>query len=132
MTDVHSLDHVLASDMGCIFRPDNVLFSPGFRTNATILYYLTEISELLDYVLDTVRKEVELCDSPQGFQLCFSLGGVMSQMASMLQCKLKEGNDHFQSCDTLEWPDKLALTYNIYPSSFVSDTVIEPYVCHIQ
>ena len=37
--------------------------------------HYTEGAELIDSVLDVVRKEAEGCDCMQGFQLCHSLGG---------------------------------------------------------
>ena len=37
--------------------------------------HYTEGAELVDSVMDVVRKETEGCDCLQGFQLCHSLGG---------------------------------------------------------
>lgn len=37
--------------------------------------HYTEGAELVDAVMDVVRKETEGCDCLQGFQLCHSLGG---------------------------------------------------------
>lgn len=37
--------------------------------------HYTEGAELVDSVLEVVRKEAEGCDCLQGFQLCHSLGG---------------------------------------------------------
>ena len=37
--------------------------------------HYTEGAELVDAVMDVVRKEAEGCDCLQGFQLCHSLGG---------------------------------------------------------
>jgi tubulin beta len=37
--------------------------------------HYTEGAELVDSVLDVVRKEAESCDCLQGFQLTHSLGG---------------------------------------------------------
>ena len=55
-------------------RPDNYLDQTGAGNNWAKGHY-TEGAELIDSVLDVVRKEAESCDCLQGFQVCHSLGG---------------------------------------------------------
>merc|ERR1711988_995603 len=79
--------------------------------------YYTEGAELIDSVLDVVRKEAEGCDCLQGFQLCHSLGGgTGSGMGTLLISKVRE-----------EYPDRIMETFSIIPFPKVSDTVVEPY-----
>jgi len=53
----------------------------------------------------------------QGFQVTQSLGGgTGSGMGTLLISKIRE-----------EYPDRMMLTYSVYPSPKVSDTVVEPY-----
>merc|ERR1739846_149209 len=67
--------------------------------------------------LDVVRKEVENCDCPQGFQVCHSLGGgTGSGMGTLVLLKLRDA-----------YPDRILATFSVYPSPKVSDTVVEPY-----
>ena len=74
-------------------------------------------AELVDSVLDVVRKESESCDCLQGFQLTHSLGGgTGSGMGTLLISKIRE-----------EYPDRIMNTYSVVPSPKVSDTVVEPY-----
>ena len=74
-------------------------------------------AELVDSVLDVVRKESEACDCLQGFQLTHSLGGgTGSGMGTLLISKIRE-----------EYPDRIMNTYSVVPSPKVSDTVVEPY-----
>merc|ERR1712046_193771 len=74
-------------------------------------------AELIDSVLDVVRKEAEGCDCLQGFQMVHSLGGgTGSGMGTLLISKVRE-----------EYPDRVMATYSIIPSPKVSDTVVEPY-----
>jgi len=74
-------------------------------------------AELVDSVLDVVRKEAESCDCLQGFQLTHSLGGgTGSGMGTLLISKIRE-----------EYPDRIMNTYSVVPSPKVSDTVVEPY-----
>lgn len=74
-------------------------------------------AELVDAVLDVVRKEAEGCDCLQGFQLTHSLGGgTGSGMGTLLISKIRE-----------EYPDRIMNTFSVVPSPKVSDTVVEPY-----
>uniref|UniRef100_A0A5F9DH36 Tubulin beta chain n=1 Tax=Oryctolagus cuniculus TaxID=9986 RepID=A0A5F9DH36_RABIT len=79
--------------------------------------HYTEGAELVDSVLDVVRKESESCDCLQGFQLTHSLGGgTGSGMGTLLISKIRE-----------EYPDRIMNTFSVMPSPKVSDTVVEPY-----
>merc|ERR1712230_195524 len=81
--------------------------------------HYTEGAELIDSVLDVVRKEAEGCDCLQGFQMTHSLGGgTGAGMGTLLISKIRE-----------EYPDRVMATYSIVPSPKVSDTVVEPYNC---
>ncbi|KAF7337220.1 Tubulin beta chain [Mycena sanguinolenta] len=74
-------------------------------------------AELVDSVLDVVRKEAEGTDCLQGFQITHSLGGgTGSGMGTLLISKIRE-----------EYPDRMMCTYSVVPSPKVSDTVVEPY-----
>ena len=56
------MDSVWSGLFAQIFRPDNFVFGQsGARNNWTKGYY-TEGAELVDSVLDVVRKEAESCD----------------------------------------------------------------------
>ncbi|CAJ0572697.1 unnamed protein product, partial [Mesorhabditis spiculigera] len=79
--------------------------------------HYTEGAELVDNVLDVVRKEAESCDCLQGFQMTHSLGGgTGSGMGTLLISKIRE-----------EYPDRIMMTFSVVPSPKVSDTVVEPY-----
>jgi hypothetical protein len=43
--------------------------------NSVFLGHYTEGAELIDNIMDIIRKEAENCDCLQGFQLTHSLGG---------------------------------------------------------
>lgn len=79
--------------------------------------HYTEGAELVDSVLDVVRKEAEGCDQLQGFQITHSLGGgTGAGMGTLLISKIRE-----------EYPDRMMATFSVIPSPKVSDTVVEPY-----
>lgn len=98
----------------------------------------TEGAELVDSVLDVVRKEAEGTDCLQGqsgiaksarfltkdkclgFQITHSLGGgTGAGMGTLLISKIRE-----------EYPDRMMCTYSVVPSPKVSDTVVEVSVDH--
>ena len=80
-----------------------------FVTSFWLLIFLG--AELVDSVLDVVRKESESCDCLQGFQLTHSLGGgTGSGMGTLLISKIRE-----------EYPDRIMNTYSVVPSPKVNN-----------
>lgn len=77
--------------------------------------HYTEGAELVDSVLDVLRKEAEACDCLQGFQLAHSLGGgTGSGMGTLLISKIRE-----------EYPDRIMNTFSVVPSPKVGATEIK-------
>ena len=112
-----TMDSVRSGPFGQIFRPDNFVFGQSGAGNNWAKGHYTEGAELVDSVLDVVRKEAESCDCLQGFQLTHSLGGgTGSGMGTLLISKIRE-----------EYPDRIMTTFSVVPSPKVSDTVVEPY-----
>merc|ERR1712167_162853 len=62
-----TMDSVRAGPFGQLFRPDNFVFGQTGAGNNWAKGHYTEGAELIDSVLDVVRKEVEGCDCLQGF-----------------------------------------------------------------
>jgi len=111
------MDSIKAGPLGQLFRPDNYVFAQSGAGNNWAKGHYTEGAELVDAVLDVVRKEAENCDCMQGFQLCHSLGGgTGSGLGTLLLAKIKE-----------EYPDRMMCAFSVVPSPKVSDTVVEPY-----
>ncbi|KAK7863188.1 hypothetical protein R5R35_003438 [Gryllus longicercus] len=112
-----TMDAVRTGPFGRLFRPDNFVNGQSGAGNNWAKGHYTEGAELVDAVLDVVRKEAEGCDCLQGFQLTHSLGGgTGSGMGTLLISKVRE-----------EYPDRIMKTYSVLPSPKVSDTVVEPY-----
>merc|ERR1712039_1077311 len=112
-----TMDSVRAGPFGQLFRPDNFVFGQTGAGNNWAKGHYTEGAELIDSVLDVVRKEAEGCDCLQGFQITHSLGGgTGSGMGTLLISKVRE-----------EYPDRIMETFSVIPSPKVSDTVVEPY-----
>lgn len=60
------MDSVRSGPYGQIFRPDNFVFGQSGAGNNWAKGHYTEGAELIDSVLDVVRKEAENCDCLQG------------------------------------------------------------------
>ena len=101
-----TMDSVRSGPYGQIFRPDNFVFGQSGAGNNWAKGHYTEGAELVDSVLDVVRKESEGCDCLQGFQLTHSLGGgTGSGMGTLLISKIRE-----------EYPDRIMNTFSVVPS----------------
>lgn len=66
-----TMDSVRTGPYGQIFRPDNFVFGQSGAGNNWAKGHYTEGAELIDSVLDVVRKEAENCDCLQGKMLLF-------------------------------------------------------------
>ncbi|KAG2415459.1 hypothetical protein HFD88_006650 [Aspergillus terreus] len=112
-----TMDAVRAGPFGQLFRPDNFVFGQSGAGNNWAKGHYTEGAELVDQVVDVVRREAEACDCLQGFQITHSLGGgTGAGMGTLLISKIRE-----------EFPDRMMATFSVVPSPKVSDTVVEPY-----
>ncbi|XP_046842319.1 tubulin beta chain-like [Xenia sp. Carnegie-2017] len=112
-----ALDVVRAGPYGKIFKPDNFLFGQNGTGNNWAKGHYTEGAELIDNVMDVIRKEAEACDCLEGFQIVHSLGGgTGAGMGTLVLGKTRE-----------EFPDRILSSYSIIPSPRVSDVVVEPY-----
>lgn len=113
------IDVIKNSKRGQLFRPDNFVYGQSGAGNNWAKGHYTEGAELVENILDVVRREAETCDVLQGFQVTHSLGGgTGSGMGTLLVSKIRE-----------EYPDRMMCTYSVLPSPKVSDTVVEPYNC---
>ena len=100
------MDAVRAGPFGQLFRPDNFVFGQSGAGNNWAKGHYTEGAELVDQVLDVVRREAEGCDCLQGFQITHSLGGgTGAGMGTLLISKIRE-----------EFPDRMMATFSVVPS----------------
>jgi len=112
-----TMDTMKNGKLGDLFRPDSFIFGQSGAGNNWAKGHYTEGAELIDSVLDVVRKEAENSDCLQGFQITHSLGGgTGAGMGTLLISKIRE-----------EFPDRMLCTFSVVPSPKVSDTVVEPY-----
>lgn len=112
-----TMEAAKAGTYGKIFNPDNFVYGQSGAGNNWAKGHYTEGAELVETVIERVRKEAEGCECLQGFQFTHSLGGgTGSGFGTLLISKIRE-----------EYPDRIMNSFSVAPSPKVSDTVVEPY-----
>lgn len=116
-TDPNTAGKLKSSPMSKIFNPDNAVFGSVGTGNNFAKGFYTEGAEIMDPLLETIRKEAECCDNIQGFKIINSLGGgTGSGTGAQLINMLSE-----------EYPENLLMTFSTIPSPKVSEALVEPY-----
>lgn len=109
-----TMDSVRSGPFGALFRPDNFVFGQTGAGNNWAKGHYTEGAELVDTVLDVIRKECEGCECLQGFQMTHSLGGgTGAGMGTLLISKIRE-----------EYPDRIMTTFSVMPSPKVRQSFL--------
>lgn len=112
-----TMDTLKMGKLGNLFRPDNFIFGQSGAGNNWAKGHYTEGAEIVNQVMDAIRKEAESSECLQGFQITHSLGGgTGSGLGTLLIQRIKEN-----------FPDRMLSTFSVLPSPKVSDTVVEPY-----
>ncbi|KAL1949689.1 hypothetical protein VTO73DRAFT_8570 [Trametes versicolor] len=94
-------DRIRSGPLGNLFRPDTYLTGNTGAGNNWAKGFYTEGAELMDNILEIVRRQTEATDALQGFQVLHSLGGgTGAGLGSLMLSKFRE---------------------------VVSETVVEPY-----
>ncbi|KAG6853312.1 Tubulin beta-2 chain [Blastosporella zonata] len=84
-------NRIRGGPLGSLFRPDTFIHGESGAGNNWAKGYYTEGAELIDSILDVVRKQAEPCDALQGFQILHSLGGgTGAGLGSLLLSKIRE------------------------------------------
>lgn len=108
---------ILSSELGAIFNPDFIYNDQASAGNVFASGFYSVGSEIIDEVMEGVRKQAEKCDVMEAFQVTHSIGGgTGSGLGSLIMNELKS-----------EFPDKMLNCYTVVPSKSVSDVVLEPY-----
>jgi len=112
-----TMDVIKSGPLANLFDKQCMKFGNNGAGNNWAKGHYTEGAEIVEDVIDILRRETEKADCPQGFQLFHSLGGgTGSGMGTLLLLKIRDA-----------YPDKITSTYSVFPSPKVSDTVVEPY-----
>nr|ADD24174.1 Tubulin beta chain [Lepeophtheirus salmonis] len=112
-----TMEVLKAGKLGKLFRPDNYVFGQSGAGNNWAKGHYTEGAEIVDNVMEVIRREAETAECLQGFQLTHSLGGgTGAGLGTPLISKIRE-----------EYPDRMMSTFSVFPGPNASDTVVEPY-----
>lgn len=115
--DPQSVDTIKGGILKHLFHPDALIHGSKSSGNNWIRGHYNEGPEICDSIMDVIRKKIEICDCLQGFQITHSLGGgTGSGLGTLLATKIRE-----------EYQDRIIQSFSVFPSSKVSDCVIEPY-----
>eukprot|EP01084_Bolivina_argentea_P151907 265080_1 len=103
--------------MGALFQPDNMCFGASGAGNNWAKGHYTECAELIDEAVDIILRETEASDCQQCFQLTQSIGGGTGRgMGTLLLLKIRDN-----------YTDRITANFSVYPSTKVSDVVVEQY-----
>jgi tubulin beta len=102
---------------GSLFNPDYIYNDQSSAGNVFASGFYSAGSEIIEEVMEGVRKQAEKCEAMEAFQITHSIGGgTGSGLGSLIIHELKR-----------EFTDKMINCYSVVPSKSVSDVVLEPY-----
>lgn len=120
-TSMQDLGRLCNSDLGGLYRPENVIGNDEGCANCYAKAFHTEGPDLAERCLELVRKEVERCNCLQGVQFVHSIiGGTGSGLTGLLLKTLGDYLDKSQSKCIMQ-------CFTLFPSPTGSDNNIEPY-----
>ena len=97
--------------------PDNIIYGMNGTGNCWARGFGSQSRELMPYVEDSIRKEVERCDSFQGFQIFHAIsGGTGGGLCSAVQPVLHE-----------MYPNAIFANYTLIPAENATLTPFETY-----
>lgn len=100
-----------------LFHPDQLVSGKEDAANNYARGHYTVGKEIVDLVLDRIRKMAEQCTGLQGFLVFHSFGGgTGSGFSSLLMERL-----------SMDYGKKSKLEFTVYPAPQVSTAVVEPY-----
>ncbi|KAH3903646.1 Tubulin alpha chain [Saccharomycodes ludwigii] len=111
------IDEVRTGKYKDLFHPEQLISGKEDAANNYARGHYTVGRELLDEILDRIRKISDQCDGLQGFLFTHSLGGgTGSGLGSLLLEQL-----------SVDYGKKSKLEFAVYPAPQVSTSVVEPY-----
>lgn len=111
------VDEVRTGTYRQLFHPEQLITGKEDAANNYARGHYTIGKEIVNLVLDRIRKLADLCTGLQGFLIFHSFGGgTGSGFASLLMERL-----------SVDYGKKSKLEFAIYPAPQVSTAVVEPY-----
>jgi len=110
-------DEVRTGTYHQLFHPEQLISGKEDAANNYARGHYTLGKEIIDLVLDRIRKIADMCGGLQGFLIFHAFGGgTGSGFASLLMDRL-----------SMDYGKKAKLEFAIYPSPQISTAVVEPY-----
>jgi tubulin alpha len=111
------IDEVRTGTYRHLFHPDQLVSGKEDAANNYARGYYTVGKEIVDHVLDRVRRLADQCTGLQGFMIFHAFGGGSgSGFTSLLMQRL-----------TTDYGSKSKLQFGVYPAPQISSAVVEPY-----
>ncbi|XP_018397947.1 PREDICTED: tubulin alpha-1 chain-like isoform X1 [Cyphomyrmex costatus] len=111
------IDEVRTGTYHQLFHPEQLISGKEDAANNYARGHYTLGKEIIDLVLDRIRKIADMCSGLQGFLIFHAFGGgTGSGFASLLMDRL-----------SMDYGKKAKLEFAIYPSPQISTAVVEPY-----
>ncbi|CAI5439014.1 unnamed protein product [Caenorhabditis angaria] len=111
------IDEVRTGTYAKLFHPEQLISGKEDAANNYARGHYTIGKELIDVVMDRVRRLTERCQSLQGFLIFHSFGGgTGSGFTSLVMERL-----------SIDYGKKAKLEFSIYPAPQISTSMVEPY-----
>ena len=111
------LDEVRTGTYRQLFHPEQLITGKEDAANNYARGHYTIGKEIVDLVLDRIRKLADQCTGLQGFLIFHSFGGgTGSGFTSLLMERL-----------SVDYGKKSKLEFSVYPAPQISTAVVEPY-----
>ncbi|XP_038848066.1 tubulin beta-4 chain-like isoform X6 [Salvelinus namaycush] len=123
-----TMDSVRCGHIGHLFKPDNFIFGHSGAGNNWAKGHYTEGAELVEAVMDVVRKEADNCDCLQGFQLFKRLSEQFTAMfrrKAFLHWYTGEGMDEMEFTEAESNMNDLVSEYQQYQDATAEEEVFE-------
>ena len=115
--DPRSNDAILSGEMGHLYSLDSFVSGASGTDNNWAKGHYTDYYDILYFLMDRVRKEIESWDWFQGFQFIHSLsGGTGSGLGARVISELR-----------WEYPDRIFESSTVFPSTNIQYCLTEPY-----
>ncbi|BFZ10048.1 hypothetical protein BsWGS_13087 [Bradybaena similaris] len=111
------VDEVRVGDYRQLYHPEQLISGNEDAANNYARGHYTVGKEIIDLVMDRVRKSADLCSGLQGFLIFHSFGGgTGSGFTALMMERL-----------SVDFGKKCKLEFAVYPSPQLASSVVEPY-----
>ena len=116
--DTTAIDQIRCSPSSQLYQPDNIVCGSGSGTASNWAKgFYVEGRDLIETIMDAIRKESEQADRVQAYQMYHSIGGgTGSGLGSLILQRILEDYGH-----------NYTNAFTVFPSLQHAESVVEPY-----